>query len=402
VPGPQSGEPATTPWDPGLSSPPIYTECSSPKPGRGPRLNRLPAAMAFVAAFQGLLTSEQGLTAVTSPLRDASVWTSVGIRQHQGPEVAESFAARSAPLAARMTIAAAGSPNPTAQSPTDRGKRARAGHGHQDSGADRTHPPEHNANPHAECSACHTAPAGETNALTPGRFPGRASKDARGRDGRKAGNNDAAGGTAPVVPLEACFGCHFDPRSVGTNGIGDAAVHYGVPRNPTGHGLLCQDCHTFRDMHAGLSTEVRCEDCHGTPDKSPWELPLATGRGGEPESVGPARGFARKRIAKGDRSAQGVRHLVTSLGNAFGNVVLRGKHVWLYSASGEEHEVTQLKWLNERQSWRSQLSRQVKSTPDLHDNMGCLDCHADSLPPCLSCHAKDAGATTDGGHLRNE
>ena len=46
--------------------------------------------------------------------------------------------------------------------------------------------------------------------------------------------------------------------------------------------MLCQDCHTSIDVHSDgnlvgttlAPVEVECQDCHGTPDKYPWALPL--------------------------------------------------------------------------------------------------------------------------------
>ena len=47
-------------------------------------------------------------------------------------------------------------------------------------------------------------------------------------------------------------------------------------------GMTCQDCHTSIDVHSDgflaaanlASVQIECADCHGTPDKYPWELPL--------------------------------------------------------------------------------------------------------------------------------
>ena len=54
--------------------------------------------------------------------------------------------------------------------------------------------------------------------------------------------------------------------------------------NPEG-GILCQDCHTTNAVHGNgnISTttlanvEIECSDCHGTPDRYPWELPFGFG-----------------------------------------------------------------------------------------------------------------------------
>ncbi len=46
--------------------------------------------------------------------------------------------------------------------------------------------------------------------------------------------------------------------------------------------MLCQDCHTTIEMHGDgnifgttlAQVEIECTDCHGAPDRYPWELPL--------------------------------------------------------------------------------------------------------------------------------
>jgi hypothetical protein len=203
------------------------------------------------------------------------------------------------------------------------------------------------------------------------------------------------------IPLETCFQCHYDPRLTGTNGIGDAQVHYGRGHGTPGDSLLCQDCHTSIEMHGdgnittrgAAQIEIRCQDCHGTTDDLPWELPLNFA---DPEvptllSEGP-RGTA----SRDEGSVSGslpIHHdglLLTSRGNPFGNVVRIGDEVWLYSASGGVHKVKLLKAIADSGSWRSELSRQVKASPANHGAMACNDCHGDWLPPCLGCHDQDA------------
>lgn len=202
------------------------------------------------------------------------------------------------------------------------------------------------------------------------------------------------------IPRETCFGCHFDPRTVGVNEMGDAFVHYGAPHHVSTGGLLCQDCHTSLEMHGdgniALTTraqnEVRCEDCHGTTRQYPWELPLgyAGPREPEPRSVA-ARGTASDANAVPDKAVPpGDGYLLTSRGNPFGNVVRDGDRVVLYSAAGFTYPVTLLKSLVQTKSWRSTLSQQVKSAQHDHDKMACLDCHSEWSPPCLGCHVKSA------------
>lgn len=199
------------------------------------------------------------------------------------------------------------------------------------------------------------------------------------------------------IPLESCFQCHFDPRLTSVNDIGDAFVHYGARHDRAGRGLLCQDCHTSIEMHgdgniAGVNaaqTEVRCEDCHGTMEQLPWELPLGYEgpEGTRTRSPLPRGTVDSVEAVLGEKRPAKDGYLLTSRGNPFGNVIRDGDQVLLYSASGDAYQVTLLKYLNEQKSWRSELSKQVKSEAGSHKDMACTDCHADWLPPCLGCHA---------------
>jgi hypothetical protein len=203
------------------------------------------------------------------------------------------------------------------------------------------------------------------------------------------------------IPLETCFQCHYDPRLTGTNGIGDAYVHYGRGHGTPGDSLLCQDCHTSIEMHGdgnittrgAAQIEIRCQDCHGTTDDLPWELPLNFA---DTEVFALLSEGPRGTASRDEGSVSGslpIHHdglLLTSRGNPFGNVVRIGDEVWLYSASGGVHKVKLLKAIADSGSWRSELSRQVKASPANHGAMACNDCHGDWLPPCLGCHDQDA------------
>jgi hypothetical protein len=206
------------------------------------------------------------------------------------------------------------------------------------------------------------------------------------------------------IPLETCFGCHFDPRNLGVSELGAVHAHYGDTRRPSSGGLLCQDCHTSIEMHgdgnlAATSTaqrEVACEDCHGTTDRFPWELPLGSQ---DPEvgdaQEGSARGLAAEptgTTGKLDQPTDG--YLLTSRGNPFGNVVKSRERIVLRSASGLVYEVPLLKQRAQQGAWRSELGRQVKTVGNGHAAMACTDCHADWAPPCYGCHV-DSTATED-------
>ncbi len=117
------------------------------------------------------------------------------------------------------------------------------------------------------------------------------------------------------IPVETCNSCHNRGKRIGVTYQGLMEFPYGSPFNVKGEkqpklhtkqylfisddlhhqiksrpgnpegGLLCQDCHTTIDMHGDgnipgttlAQVEIECEDCHGTPEKFPWELPLGHG-----------------------------------------------------------------------------------------------------------------------------
>lgn len=200
------------------------------------------------------------------------------------------------------------------------------------------------------------------------------------------------------IPLENCFLCHFDVRRVEVSPLGPIHTHYAGRYEAKGGTLLCQDCHTTIEMHGDGNIpstdadqrEVRCEDCHGTTQSYPWELPLQ----GFDDGDGIFRRDKPRGLAKGPPKVSGKKppasdgYLLTSRGNPFGNVIKRDEHVWLYSASGTTHEVTLLKYAKQHDAWRSNLARQTKADTDGHDRMPCTDCHTDWAPPCYGCHAQ--------------
>jgi hypothetical protein len=118
------------------------------------------------------------------------------------------------------------------------------------------------------------------------------------------------------IPVETCNSCHNRGKRIGVTYQGLMEFPYGTPFNEKGEkqpklhtkqylfisddlhhqydqsrpenpngGMLCQDCHTSVDIHGDgnifgttlAQVEIECQDCHGTPDKFPWELPLSFG-----------------------------------------------------------------------------------------------------------------------------
>ena len=117
------------------------------------------------------------------------------------------------------------------------------------------------------------------------------------------------------IPHETCVSCHNRGKRIGVSFQGLMEFPYGSPFNAKGGkqpklhtkrylfisddlhhqyesregnpkgGLLCQDCHTTTEMHGDGTipgttlgqVEIECADCHGTPERFPWEMPLGRG-----------------------------------------------------------------------------------------------------------------------------
>jgi len=167
--------------------------------------------------------------------------------------------------------------------------------------------------------------------------------------------------------------------------------------NPLG-GLLCQDCHTSIDMHGDgnlfgttlAQVEIECEDCHGTVQKFPWELPLGHGEEHARAISEKPRGLTDElpdfmAFATQYEAEEG--YLLTARGNPFGNVVKKGKRVILHSATGLVFEVPVLKQLRLDSAWKSPQAMVAMSAVGKHmETMECYACHADWAPQCYGCH----------------
>jgi hypothetical protein len=167
-----------------------------------------------------------------------------------------------------------------------------------------------------------------------------------------------------LVPIERCFGCHFDPRPLPINPMGVINTHYGGEKYEQSGGLLCQDCHTSSEIHGGdapvSQLEVRCEDCHGSVD------------------VGP-------------RHRNGL--VLTSRGVPLGNVSTTADGVVLRSAGGGQFSVPVLRTIRDRNSWKNATARQAMLDVRAHrERMECTTCHADWAQPCYGCHAENGGS----------
>ena len=242
------------------------------------------------------------------------------------------------------------------------------------------------------------------------------------------------------IPVETCNSCHNRGKRIGVTYQGLMEFPYGSPYNEKGKkqpklhtknylfisddlhhqiksrpenpegGLLCQDCHTTIDMHGDgnipgttlAQVEVECEDCHGTPEQFPWELPLGHGEEFaqklDPKPRGMASSVLPETAAFATNYAKKDGYLLTTRGNPFGNVVKDGKEVIMHSATGNDFKVPLLKQLNMDDAWKSPNALVAMASVKKHaENLECYACHASWVPQCYGCHVDvDYGKDKDG------
>ena len=143
-------------------------------------------------------------------------------------------------------------------------------------------------------------------------------------------------------------------------------------------GIGCVDCHTSIDVHGDGNIyaaiphqlEVRCEDCHGTAGRAPWELPIGHGT------------RAAGQAARGTLVQDGRAHLLTSRGNARSNWLREGEAVVVVSKLDGRRHTAPL--LHQRQP----APVQAVHAADLrgHERLACAACHNQRAPRCVTCH----------------
>lgn len=253
---------------------------------------------------------------------------------------------------------------------------------------------------------------------------------------REAGNG---------IPVETCNSCHNRGKRIGVTYQGLMEFPYGSPYNDAGEkqpklhtkrylfisddlhhqiesrpgnpkgGLLCQDCHTSIDMHGDgnifgttlAQVEIECQDCHGTPEQFPWELPVGFGEEFDKPLGREGRGLASEPLI--ETAAFGTAYeardgfLLTARGNPFGNVVKDGKEVILHSAAGNDFKVPVLKQIATDNSWKSPDAKVAMSSVKSHnENLECYACHASWVPQCYGCHVQvNYGKDSDGKPLED-
>ncbi len=160
-------------------------------------------------------------------------------------------------------------------------------------------------------------------------------------------------------------------------------------------GLLCQDCHTSNTMHGNgnlgattlASIEIECSDCHGTPTKYPWDLPIGFGdEFGKKLDMDKGRGLADApmQVTKAFATVYPKKdgYLLSSRGNPLGNVVKDGKDVIVHSASGLDFKVPLLKRLEDENLWSNpEKARVAMVGVSKHmEKLECYACHATWAP----------------------
>ncbi len=246
------------------------------------------------------------------------------------------------------------------------------------------------------------------------------------------------------IPVESCNSCHNRGKRIGVSFQGLMEFPYGSPfdkngkiqpklhtkrylfisddlhhqvksrkGNPEG-GLLCQDCHTSIDVHGDGNihgttmgqVEIECTDCHGRPDKYPWELPIGYGDESGKELNPAPRGVATERLIPGKQF--GAKYepedgfVLSARGNPLGNVVRRGNKIIVHSATGNDFEVPVLKTLQTEKKWKDPSAEVAMSAVAKHmDKMECYACHASWVPQCYGCHVQVNFAPKDGKPRQN-
>ncbi len=224
------------------------------------------------------------------------------------------------------------------------------------------------------------------------------------------------------IPTKTCTACHNRGRRIGVSYEGLMETAYSSPFMSNGDpqqklhkknyihlqsdvhlkkGMVCQDCHTSGDLHStGFLTgaiqgavEIECQDCHGTTNQYPWELPIGYGdeitgpvpRTGEPRGVADTvAGY----LKKGWVAPKHDGYLITARGNPMNNVVKDGKELILYSAGGKDIRFKPLKTLADKNELSLEGKVAMSQVGAHMSNLECYACHATWAPQCYGCHVE--------------
>ncbi len=234
------------------------------------------------------------------------------------------------------------------------------------------------------------------------------------------------------IPAETCVTCHNRGKRIGVSFLGTIESEYDTPwgeegenqpklhgkryqyirddhhhnpenrpENPSGS-ILCQDCHTTNDVHGngniGGATygevEIECNDCHGTPENYPWELPLGWSDefgiepGAEPRGVTNDLLTPQKKQGTVYEPEDG--YMLTARGNPLGNVVKSNNGAIMHSATGLDFKIPLLKNLNKNKTWQNpEKAATAMVNIDKHiKNLECYACHSTWAAQCYGCHVR--------------
>ncbi len=137
-------------------------------------------------------------------------------------------------------------------------------------------------------------------------------------------------------------------------------------------GMECIDCHTSRDiMGDGYSyqnmyqqTEIRCEDCHGSPTSRPQTEEIAR----ENDEAVRESGHYPRQMGPGDQM------VLTTKGRKYANVFL-------------EQDTIQVQG---KRNGKLHLSKVITNSPEHtiagHQRLECAGCHSRTVIQCYGCH----------------
>ena len=275
------------------------------------------------------------------------------------------------------------------------------------------------------CSACHVLYSND------GFYEGNDKSIPKDKPGHMLKHEIVATRKTGGIPVESCNSCHNRGKRIGVSFQGLMEFPYGSPfdkkgnkqpklhtknylfisddlhhqiesrkENPKG-GLLCQDCHTSIDIHGDGNihgttmgqVEIECADCHGRPDKYPWELPVGFMDEFGKDLKGTPRGVAKEKLQLewqfGTRYEAEDGFILSSRGNPLGNVVRKGNQVIVHSATGNDFQVPVLKNINQEKTWKDPSAPVAMAAVKSHlEKSECYSCHASWVPQCYGCHVK--------------
>ncbi|MGE5188995.1 MAG: selenite/tellurite reduction operon c-type cytochrome ExtM [Gemmatimonadota bacterium] len=153
-------------------------------------------------------------------------------------------------------------------------------------------------------------------------------------------------------------------------------------------GMECIDCHTSREVmgdgyvHGNLyeQVEVRCEDCHGSPQAAPRTEAIAREND---EALRESRSY-------GAPVRPGMRMVLTSKGRKYSNVFARGGEIFVMV----------------KRTGRLLKAKVITGTPEHtvagHERMHCDACHSRTVAQCFGCHTTYDRTRTGADFIRDE